>query len=70
MCLARRQLKQSVHALKWDALGFRDKEEDEDDGEEHQGCEEEVDAESHRGEHLRSEASDYLLLAIANPKSE
>lgn len=49
---------------------FRDEEEDEDDGEEHQGCEEEVDAESHRGEHLRSEASDYLLLAIANPKLE
>jgi hypothetical protein len=51
-------LKQLVHALERDTLGFRDEEVHEDDRENHQRRKKEVHAVSHGCEHLRREARD------------
>jgi hypothetical protein len=60
ICLSTRlDLEETVHGFEWDALGLRDQEPHEDDGEDHQGGEEEVDAVTHGCEHLRREARDH-----------
>lgn len=51
-------IKELIHGLERDALCLGNEEVDEDDGAEHEGCEEEVDAEAHGVEHLRGEAGD------------
>ncbi len=51
-------VEESVHSLERDTLGLGHQEEDKDGGEDHEGCEEKVDAEAHGSEHLGGEASD------------
>lgn len=62
VCLPdRSDLKQTVHAFERDTLRLGDKEENEEDGQDHHRCKEEVDAASiaaHGQEHLRREAAD------------
>ena len=57
----RLDLEETIHALKGDTLGLRQKEEDEDDRADHHGREEEVDTAAggaHGVEHLLGEARD------------
>ena len=54
----RLDLEKSVHSLKGDRLSFRDQKVDEGDGKNHKRCKEEIDAISHRQEHLGGESGD------------